>query len=33
MAMPDLTMPQVVLILGLIFAWLVFDIARALFER
>jgi hypothetical protein len=31
--MPDLTMPQVVLILGLIFAWLVFVIARAFFER
>jgi hypothetical protein len=31
--MPDLTMPQVVLILGLIFAWLLFVIARAWFER
>jgi hypothetical protein len=31
--MPDLTMPQVVLILGLLFAWLVFVIARAFFER
>jgi hypothetical protein len=31
--MPDLTMPQVVLLLGLIFAWLIFVIARAFFER
>lgn len=31
--MPDLTMPQVVLIVGLVFAWLVFVIARAWFER
>jgi hypothetical protein len=31
--MPDLTMPQVVLIVGLVFAWVVFVIARAYFER
>jgi hypothetical protein len=33
MAMPDFTMPQVVLIVGLVFAWLIFIIARAFFER
>ena len=30
---PDLTMSQVVLVLGLVFAALVFVIARAYFER
>ena len=29
----DLTMPQAVLIVGLVFAWLIFVIARALGER
>lgn len=31
--LPDLTLSQVVLVLGLVFAWLVFVIARAFFER
>lgn len=31
--MPDLTMPQVVLLLGLVWAFLVFVIARAWFEH
>jgi hypothetical protein len=31
--LPDLTMPQAVLVVGLVFAWLIFVIARALGER
>lgn len=31
--MPDITMPQAVLIVGLVFAALLFVIARAWFER
>jgi hypothetical protein len=31
--MPDLTMPQAVVIVGLVFAWLIFVIARAIGER
>jgi hypothetical protein len=31
--MPDVTLPQALLIVGLVFAWLVFVIARAYFER
>jgi hypothetical protein len=31
--LPDLTMPQAVVIVGLVFAWLIFVIARALGER
>jgi hypothetical protein len=30
--MPDLTMPQALLIIGLVFAWLIFVIMRAWFE-
>jgi hypothetical protein len=30
---PDVTMPQAVLIVGLVVCWLVFVIARAYFER
>ena len=33
MTMPDVTLPQAVLIVGLVFAWLLFVIARAFFER
>lgn len=33
MTLPDLTLPQVLLILGLVFAWLIYVIARALSER
>jgi hypothetical protein len=31
--LPDLTMPHAVVIVGLVFAWLIFVIARALGER
>lgn len=31
--MPDLTMAQAVLIVGLVFAWLIYVIARAIGER
>lgn len=31
--MPDLTLPQAIGLVGLVFAWLVFVIARAYFER
>jgi hypothetical protein len=30
--MPDITLPQAIVIVGLVFAWLVFVIARAWFE-
>jgi uncharacterized protein YybS (DUF2232 family) len=30
---PDITVPQAIVIVGLVFAWLVFVIARAWFER
>jgi hypothetical protein len=30
--LPDLTLPQTLLVLGLVFAWLIFVIARAYFE-
>jgi hypothetical protein len=33
MALPDLTMPQAVVIVGVLFAWLIFVIARAVGER
>jgi hypothetical protein len=31
--MPDLTLPQAIVVVGLVFAWLIFVIARAYFER
>jgi len=31
--LPDVTLPQALLLVGLVFAWLVFVIARAWFER
>ena len=31
--MPDLTLPQAIALVGLVFAWLLFVIARAWFER
>ena len=31
--MPDLSLPQALVIVGLVFAWLVFVIARAYFEN
>jgi hypothetical protein len=33
MTLPDITMAQAVLILGVIFAWLLFIVVRAWFER
>jgi hypothetical protein len=31
--LPDLTLPQAIVIVGLVFAWLIFVIARAIGER
>lgn len=31
--MPEITLPQAIVIVGLVFAWLLFVIARAWFER
>jgi hypothetical protein len=31
--LPDLTLPQALVIVGLVFAWLIFVIARAIGER
>jgi hypothetical protein len=31
--MPELTLPQAIVIVGLVFAWVVYVIARAWFER
>ena len=31
--MPELTLPQAIVIVGLVFAWLLFVLARAYFER
>jgi hypothetical protein len=31
--MPELSLPQAIVIVGLVFAWLLFVIARAWFER
>lgn len=33
MTLPDLTLPQAIVIVGLVFAWLIFVIARSLLER
>lgn len=31
--MPDLTLPQAIVIVGLVFAWIAFVVARAYFEN
>jgi hypothetical protein len=31
--LPDITLPQAIVVVGLVFAWLIFLIARAWFER
>lgn len=33
MTLPDITLPQAIVIVGVLFAWLIFVIARAIGER